>query len=454
MRTNRIEDTVAAEPTGRLADFAAGLNWADIDADSRTVARHCLLDFLGVALAGAPTDTARMVLELEREDGGVAEATAIGTPHRLSVRAAAMANGVAGHALDYDDVHMAMVGHPTVAVMPAALALAEQRDLRLDGLLEAFTAGLETACRVGRFMGEDHYSRGWHCTATIGSFGAAAAAGRLLGLDGGQMAMALGIAGTQASGLKSMFGTDCKPLHAGKAAAAGVVAARLAAKGFSSRPDVLECPQGFGATQTGTPSAEAALDGLGAQLLIRNTLFKYHAACYGTHAAIDAARAIAIRDAAAIDDIDRIEVRVRGRYLKVCDIPEPTSGLEAKFSLRFTTAMALAGVETGDPDGYGDALTGDARLVAWRDKVRVSAFDEPDRDGAEVAVFRRDGVVLREAANVDIPAADLGVQETRLKDKFLALAGPVLGAEKAAETIAMIADPQTAVRDLLAVVRR
>ena len=153
-----------------------------------------------------------------------------------------------GHALDYDDVNLAMPGHPSVAILPGLLALAEERQSTGREVIAAFVAGYETACRIGMAMRPGHYDRGFHATGTVGVFGAAAACARLLGLDAEATGRALGIAGTQAAGLKSQFGTMCKPFHAGKAAQNGLLAARLAARGFSSRPDLVECEQGFAPT--------------------------------------------------------------------------------------------------------------------------------------------------------------------------------------------------------------
>ena len=149
---------------------------------------------------------------------------------------AAIVNGAASHALDFDDVNLAMPGHPSVAILPALLALAEERGSSGADVLTAFVAGYELQCRIGRTIAPGHYDGlGFHATATVGSFGAAASCAHLLRLDADQFATALGIAGTQAAGLKSMFGTMCKPLHAGKAAYHGVMAAKLAARGFTSR---------------------------------------------------------------------------------------------------------------------------------------------------------------------------------------------------------------------------
>ena len=163
------------------------------------------------------------------------------------------------HALDYDDVNLAMPGHPSVAILPGLLALAEQRHSSGRDVITAFVAGYETACRIGSALQPGHYNLGFHATGTVGCFGAAAACARLLGLDAEATAQALGIAGTQAAGLKSQFGTMCKPFHAGKASQNGLLAARLAARGFSSRPDLVECEQGFALTHGPDFSPEAAL---------------------------------------------------------------------------------------------------------------------------------------------------------------------------------------------------
>src|SRR5206468_7881059 len=209
---------------------------------------------------------------------------------RLPALSAALVNGAIGHALDYDDVNLAMPGHPSVAILPGPMALAEQRNSTGREVVAAFVAGYETCCRIGMALRPGHYDRGFHATGTIGAFGAAAACAHLLGLDAEATARSLGIAGTQAAGLKSQFGTMCKPLHAGKASQSGLLAARLAARGFSSRPDLVECEQGFALTHGPDFNPEAALAEPANGFHIHANLFKYHAACYMTHAPIECGR--------------------------------------------------------------------------------------------------------------------------------------------------------------------
>src|SRR5579863_9468978 len=212
-----------------LANQASAVSYDALPEPVRALARQCVLDYFGVAMAGADDPLARILLDELEEAGGAAQAGIIGHQARLPALSAALVNGAIGHALDYDDVNLAMPGHPSVAILPGLLALAEARQSSGHEVIAAFVAGYETACRIGMALRPGHYGRGFHATGTVGAFGAAAACARLLGLDG-----------TQAAGLKSQFGTMCKPFHAGKAAQNGLLAARLAARGFSSRPDLVE----------------------------------------------------------------------------------------------------------------------------------------------------------------------------------------------------------------------
>ncbi len=419
--------------TTALAERISATRWEDLPSAARTVAKQCLLDFVGVALAGAREPLAD-ILNSDAEDlGGNPQATLIGRGRRASVEQAALINGAAGHAHDYDDVHLAMNGHPTVPVAPAVLALAEHHHKGARALLAAFAAGVDTECIIGRYLGGSHYAEGWHATGTLGSFGAAAAAANLLGLDAETTARALGIAGTQAAGLKSQFGTMCKPLHAGHAAATGVQAARLAARGFTSRDDILEVTQGFAATQGHGASVERFNRALIEDSYLPGVCFKYHAACYMTHSSIEAIRELVDANRIAPDDVHDVELTVSEGHFGVCNIPAPATGLEAKFSLRFTAAMALSGRDTSGIDTYTDTLTHDPKLVALRDRVRVVAW--PDARPETRVRVRVGDHTFETATNVGIPLTDLDAQWTKLVHKFQALVDPLLGGNNAAQLV-------------------
>ena len=223
---------------------------ADLPADVDTVARQCILDWFACAVAGS-VEPLSLILrdELATAEG---EASIVGSTQRTGARNAALVNGAAGHALDYDDTHLVLGGHSTVPVFPAALALAEELDRSGAELLAAFVAGVEIETRLGAGIGSSHYAKGWHATSSIGIFGATAAASRLLDLDAEQFGRAMGLAASQASGLKANFGTMTKPFHAGHAAERGLLAAQLARRGFTANPDALDANQGL---------SQAAADG-------------------------------------------------------------------------------------------------------------------------------------------------------------------------------------------------
>jgi 2-methylcitrate dehydratase PrpD len=425
--------------TETLAFRAAKLDYDELPETVREVARQCALDYLGVAVAGAGDPLVRIVLEEMAEAGGAEQASVVGHPSRLPALSAALVNGAAGHALDYDDVNIALPGHPSVAILPGLLALAEATESPGHEVLVAFVAGYETACRIGAALNPGHYDLGFHSTATLGSFGAAAACARLLGLDARTTAIALGIAGTQAAGLKSQFGTMCKPFHAGKAAQNGLLAARLAARGFSSRTDLIECVQGFGLTHGPDFAPKAALAEPEGGFYVLANLFKYHAACYFTHAPIECARGLRRDHALTPDKISGIRLRIDASTDRVCNIAAPTDGLESKFSLRQTVAMALAGVDTASLDAFGESTARDPALVRLRERIAIDFQHNWPQTLAELEVELADGRRVTARHDSGIPAADIADQGRRLADKFDALTVPVLGPARTRELRAAIA---------------
>lgn len=417
--------------TRALVGSVRGLRYEELPDEAREVARHCVLDLVGVALAGSHEPLAAILLDAIVRPEGASQATLVGRRQRATALTAALVNGAAGHALDFDDAHMTMSGHPTAPVLPALLALAEVEHASGEALLTAFVAGVELECRLGALLGGGHYDAGFHATATVGCFGAAAACAHLLGLDEEQWMHAMGLAGTQAAGLKSAFGTMAKPLHAGRAAANGLLSALLARSGFTAASDVIEAPQGFAATHAGAIPDPSVIERLAGRFLVRDTLFKYHAACYLTHAAIEAARALRIDRAVRPPDVGSVEVTVHPTLLGVCNIAEPRTGLEGKFSLRATVAMALLALDTADLATYDDARVTDPALVALRDRVRVVTDGEFSPTRARVVIVAG-GRRLEAVADSGVPAVDLAAQRARLRRKFEAVAVPVLGASRAA----------------------
>jgi len=413
--------------TAELAKRATALAWRDFPDDLLERTKQCLLDWFAVTVAGAQEELTDILVREAIEDGAKGEASLVGRSETTLPSTAALINGAASHALDYDDVNFAMHGHPTVTVVPALLALGEQRKASGRLFVESFVAGYETAGRIGRLVEPSHYDKGFHATATVGSFSATAAAGRMLGLSDTELAVAFGIAATQAAGLKSNFGTMCKPLHAGTASEHGLRSARLAAKGFTARGDSLECDQGFASSQSNHLNTDAALGEPPSGWHLRNNLFKYHAACYMTHAPIECAKEIRLRSNFPPERVKKIVLRLDAAADKVCNIANPTSGLEAKFSLRQTIAMALSGVNTASLEAYNAAITQEPRIRALRDKLDIDFRTDWPHALAEMAIQLDDGTTLEARHDSGIPWTDVAKQRQALETKFDGLVTPVLG---------------------------
>ena len=431
--------------TQSLAARAQTLRYDQLSPEARQLVRQCVLDYVAVTLAGASEPLAAMVLAEFEEQGGAPNATVFLHGGKLPVLSAALVNATASHALDYDDVNLAMPGHPTVAILPALLALAEEAHASGADLIAAFVAGYELQCRVGLLVAPAHYDHGFHATGTIGTFGAAAACAHLMKLDAQRIAHALGIAGTQAAGLRALFGTMCKPFHAGKASYNGALAARLAKRGFVARPDVLECEQGFTRTHSIYFNPDRAMTPPPLGLHLRANLFKYHAACYLTHAAIEAARNLRAEHAIAPEQVKSVRIRLDRACAGVCNISDPCTGLEAKFSLRFTMALVLAGVDTSKLSVYSDDVTHDGRMNRLRDKVTVEFTSGWPITLTEVEIALNDGHAVTARHDSGVPAPDVNDQGRRLEDKFSALVEPLLGAKRAdalRETIANLDEIQ------------
>lgn len=437
-----------SEVTRALAEWVSGFEGATPVA--RLWARHCLLDWSAVTVAGAREKLAGMLAdEFGSPDG---PCTLVATGLRAQPHDAALVNGATGHALDYDDVHFAMHGHPTVPVAPVVLALGEELGRSGPEVLDAFVAGYEVECAIGAMAGYGHYDKGFHATGTMGTFGAAAAAAHLLKLDAERTAHALGLAAAQAAGLKAMFGTMTKPFHAGKAAMNGMIAARLAARGFTASTTGIEAPQGFADTQAPGFRAAPVRPDPTAPFAVEGNLFKYHAACYLTHSAIEAIGTLRARHGIGLADMKALTIFAEAAIPQVCDIREPKTGLEVKFSIRHLAALALDGADTAVLDLYTDAVAADPRLGAARARVNIERRSFPSRSAAAIRLETTDGRTLVAEADVGLPATDPTAQWERLCAKARVLAASAIGDDRVAALIAAV-DGLEGARDLRGLMR-
>lgn len=387
----------------RLLELAS----APLPADALGMMRLSLIDWAACGIAGAEEPVSRCARALVTEEAGLPQASLFGGG-RAPARAAALVNGTASHALDYDDTHFAHIGHPSVAVLPAALAMGERCGASLDAVIGAALRGCEASIRMGLALGRDHYQVGYHQTGTAGAFGATLACGVLLGLSRDQMIQALALVSTRASGLKSQFGTMGKPLNAGFAAANGVEAALLAAHGVVSNPEALEGINGFLPTHHAAPATQPA------GWLMTHVSHKFHACCHGLHATLDA---LAKLTPGPVDKIQSIVIATHPRWLTVCNLPNPATGLELKFSYRGIVAAHLLGRDTAALDTYSDTLCHAVPFQTLRDLVRVEADPALSEMQARVWI---DGQEASHDLNAPMP---LPAVEEKLRRKTRALLG-------------------------------
>ncbi len=437
LRDDSVDREPHPNPTADISRWVAGLDARDISNEAYTWAKHAFLDWFGVTIAGT-SEPLVDILIAELADSGTGPCSIVGRDLKANLLNAVLINGTTSHALDYDDVNRRLHGHPTVVTAPVALALGEFSKASGRDVLAALIAGTEVACAIGEMADEGHYEAGFHATATIGTFGAAATAAKLMGLSSRSTAQALGLAASQAAGLKCNFGTMTKPLHAGKATMNGLLAARLVARGFTAREDAIEAPQGFAAAMAPGFKAGVAEPHPEGNFAIQETLFKYHAACYLTHSTIEAVKELRAKHSVGLDDFAQMTIRVRPSHFSVCNIPDPATGLEIKFSIRHCAAMALAGIDTGALETYSDHLASDERLKAARERIVLEPLDNIDRMAAKVSIDLKDGRTIVAEHNVGIPATDIDRQWERLTTKFRSLCVPLIGETRTESLIEQI----------------
>jgi 2-methylcitrate dehydratase PrpD len=427
--------------TARLAEFIATTSLGDCPDAVLAQARRATLDTLGVMLAGAAEPVARAVRAVARADGSVPLCTVFGTTLRASTAWAALANGAAGHAHDFDDTNFALMGHPSVPLLAAALASAEAETADGGAVALAYVLGFEIDAALGLAVNPAHYTRGWHATSSIGTLGCAAAAARLLGLEESQTRHALGIAASLASGLKENFGSMTKPFHAGHAAQSGVRAAQLAREGLTAADSALEGRQGYLAAFSGATLAADALEGLGTrwQLSASGIAVKPYPSCALTHSAIDALVELRARHRIAAANVAAVEVSVTAVVPDVLRHTRPANGLERKFSMQYCAAAALARGPLGLAD-FDDGPVADPATRQLMDRVHMVIdptlpHELEQQAWTRVTVRLTDGTTFEEKPRGASGHPTAPLSDAELRAKFLACAAPVIGAD-AAEGVA------------------
>lgn len=409
------------EETKKLAQFVTATGFNDLPMVTVLEAKLAFLDWLAVTLGAVSDPTGDSMLEVVRLVGGEPQATVLGRNFKTSVLNATLLNGMTSHILDFDDTSMEFGGHPSVTLFPALLALAEWKRQSGRDFITAYVPGFEMGCRVNLGATPTHYLAGWHATSTIGHFSAAAGAGKLLGLTPEQLVFALGTAGTQAAGLKIVFGTSGKPFHAGKAAFNGLLSSLLAERGFTSVDNILEAPKGFWELYASQHQAEKALEGIGETWYILKNNHKFHASCHGTHAPIEAALAMQKECSLEVGKIDEIDIQVHSAMFEVAGKETPTTGLEGKFSIPYAVANALLSGDTG-LSAFTNEKVNNPEVVALRDKIHATANDQLGLFEAEMKVHSAGKEYGKRFDMLQNPMTAKDMRQ-RIQTKFKSLAG-------------------------------
>ncbi len=383
----------------RLADKICAFGDGHITPRATELATAAITDVIGVTLAGAPEHCTQALVQILCPGGDAGSVPVIGVGRRASALDAALINGTASHALDYDDFAYEFGGHHSVPVAIPMFSLAAERGLSGRDVVRGYLVGVETEVRLGRAVNFHHYDKGWHPTSTLGVFGAAAAAARSIGLDRERTAHALGIAASLASGIKANFGTMTKPLHVGHCARSGLMAALLAERGFTGSPGAFEHRQGFLEVYNGagTYAIERMFENWARPLEIEDPAvgIKQFPCCGSTHPAITMALRLAREEGLQADAVDEITILVSERRLGHINNALPQSTLQAKFSVQYCVARALVDGTVRLEHFEGNAYTDpDVRRLLAKTRVGVlpeEGGDESKHFGAEVIVTLRGG---------------------------------------------------------------
>lgn len=427
----------------RIAKFVTDTSADAIPADAYHEALRASFDCVGVALAGSVEPHAKMILEFVNAQGGGNTCTIIGNKSRTSPYLAKLANGTIGHALDYDD--MGGFGHPSVALLPTALALGEQLGKSGRDVLAAYVIGFEVAAQLSKGTHNVQGLTGFHSTATFGTIGATAVASRLMGLTTQQTVMAFGLASSMPSGILQNFGSHTKPLHAGMSCRSGVMAASLAKQGWLATDTFIDSKVGWAHAYIGEGNydPEAMTAGLGKTWLSKDTIvIKKYPCCGSNHAALDALTALLNEHKVSLDEVVRVDVDKVPAISHVLLHPNPTYGFQGKFSIHYNIATALVDKEI-NIESFTDAKLNrpDYREARAKTSINVMSNWDPDYEHGPtynpVTIALKNGERLTKRVNRHTmhgaPADPLTEQE--LKDKFRYCASRCLNSAQAEDAV-------------------
>jgi 2-methylcitrate dehydratase PrpD len=419
-----------------LSEYVVEAKFADVPEPVRQEAVRSLLNWTGCTIGGSHHLAVERALSAVLPFAGKPQANLLGRSEKLDVLNAALLNGISSHVFDFDDTHLKTIIHPAGPVASALLALSQFQPMSGAEFLHAFILGVEVECRIGNAVYPAHYDIGWHITGTAGVFGAAAAAGKALRLNVQQMLWSLGIAGTQSSGFREMFGTMCKPFHPGRAAQNGLLSAFLAQQNFTSSERVLEAPRGFAHVMSAARNFEEITAGLGEHFEISLNTYKPFACGIVIHPSIDGA--VQLRKAYGLQpsEIQKIELRVAPLVLELTGKRTPRTGLEAKFSVYYSVAVAMIYGTAGEHE-YSDERVANAEVIALRDKIDARVDSNLRDDEAYVTVVRNDGSRLERHIPYSLGSLKRPMSDEQLDTKFRELCRGIVPEPQAESVLAL-----------------
>src|SRR5947199_3630213 len=383
-------DSAGTEVTKKLAHYIVSAQFADLSAPVRKEAARTLLNWVGCTVGGSRHETVGVAVSALAPFCGPAQASILGRHERFDIMNAALINGISSHVLDYDDTHTRNIVHPAGPVISAILALSEYRPVSGPDFLTALVIGVDVECRIGNAVYPKHYDVGWHITGTAGVFGAAAAAGKLLGLSEQQMLWAIGLAATQPVGLQEMFGSMTKAFHPGRAAQNGLTAAILASKNYTSSEQSLEAKYGWVNAVSSGHDYNYITDKLGQAYEISTNTYKPFPCGVVMHATIDGCIQLRNELKLTADQIDRVELKVHPLVIQLTNKKAPQTGLESKFSIYHAAAVGL--IEgAGGMDQFSDRAARDKSIVSVRDRVTTVVDSSLHEDQVRILLVAKNG---------------------------------------------------------------
>jgi 2-methylcitrate dehydratase PrpD len=412
--------------TAKLAAYLVDARPDALPAVVRAEAVRTFVNWVGCAVGGSRHEAVEAALAALGPFAGAPSASVLGRSERVDPLLASLLNGISSHVFDFDDTHLRTVIHPAGPVVSALLAFAEHQPVRGEDFVHALVLGIETECRIGNAVFPAHYDIGWHITGSAGVFGAAAAVGKLLGLDAQRMAWALGLAATQPVGLREMFGSMTKSFHPGRAAQNGMTAALLAARGYTSSEQALEARRGWLNVLSASHDSREITEGLGEHYEISVNSYKPFACGIVIHPVIDACLQLRQRENLDCEEVRSVDLRVHPLVLELTGKTEPRNGLEGKFSVYHAAAVALREGDGGERQ-FSDPAVLNPATVSLRRRVTATVDPTLEADAARVEIELTDGRRLRLQVEHAIGSMHRPMSNSDLEHKFIGLSEDILG---------------------------